>query len=106
MVGSAGALLPPARLFFPFAVSSRLILIIGIQSSSKPNPPLLPVGPHSAPPVRLRGPPLGVPLAGMDSTIRPAWKIPAVMLPPDPALSLIRRPDKSSRCARLLRWPG
>src|SRR5260370_41044872 len=45
----------PARLFLPFAVSSRLILIIGIQSSSGPSPPPRPSGQDSAPLTPLLG---------------------------------------------------
>src|ERR1700733_10834719 len=105
IVGIDGTLLPP-RLFFPLEDSSRLILIIGIQSSSKPSPPLPPAGPRSAPPVPHPDRPPAAPLSETDSTIQPASKIPAATLPLIPALLPSLRPDKFSRCARPLRWPG
>src|ERR1035441_955627 len=44
---------PPPRLLFPLEFSSRLILIIGIQSSSGPSPLPLPSAQDSAPPAPL-----------------------------------------------------
>src|SRR6202007_2300903 len=91
---------------FPLALSSRLILIIGIQNSSKPGPPPLRAGPDSAPPAPPPDLPPAAPPAGMDSTTQPASKTPAATLPSIPAPSPNRRQDRSFRYARPPRWPG
>src|ERR1700722_14640387 len=106
IVGIVGALLPPARLFFPFDDSSKLILIIRIQSSSKPSPRLRLVGPDSAPPTRLLGRLSAEPPAEMDSKIPPARKPFAAVLPPPPAPLPSRRPKNFSLFFRPPRSPG
>src|SRR5580704_3875794 len=88
---------PPPRLPFPLEFSSRLILIIGIQSSSGPSPPPLPSGRRSAPPVPPRVLPWAASPAGTDSTTPPASRIPAATLPPARALSTNRPPDRFFR---------
>src|SRR5579862_2844093 len=106
IAGIVGKAAPPARLFFPLDDSSRLILIIGIQSSSKPSPPLPPAGQDFAPPAPLRAHPPAAQPAGMDSAIPPASKTPAAKLPSSPEPSPTLRRDKSFQCARLPRWRG
>src|SRR5438270_14076921 len=87
---------PLPRLPFPLLVSSRLILIIGIQSSSGPSPPPLPSVRGSAPPVPPRVPRSAVLPAGTDSTTPPASRIPAAALPSIPALSTLHLQGRSS----------
>src|SRR4029077_5361220 len=97
---------PPPRLLFPLEFSSRLILIIEIQSSSGPSRLPLPFGRDSAPPVPLRVLRPAASPAGTDSTIPPASRTLAATLPPGPALSTTRPPGRFFRYARRQRWPG
>src|ERR1700729_4395127 len=95
IVGIDEPLLLP-RLFLPLEFSSRLILIIGIQSSSGPSPPLLPSGQGSVPPAPLHVLRPEASPAGRDSTVPPASRTLAATLPSSPALSRIRLPGRSS----------
>src|SRR5205823_13426080 len=101
----AGALIAAReRLFFGLGVPSKLIRIIVLQNSSRPNRPLLPTGRHC-----LQSNPFPNHLSEVrsfetDSRSPPALRTPAAALPAVPEPSTNRPRPKSSRCVRPPRW--
>src|SRR5450432_2592420 len=94
------------RLPFVFSTPSRLIRIIGFQSSSGPSPRPLPSGPHFLPPFQPPSRWLAGQCVGRDSELRLVERTPDVAPPAVLGFSPNRPPEKSFQCARPRCWRG
>src|SRR5579864_1907745 len=95
---------PPPRVVF-FGTPSRLMRIIGLQSSSGPGPPQPRAVPGSVPICRVPENQPAEQCVETGSALPPARRIPAAELPPGPEHVTIRPPGKCVQCARRTPWP-
>src|SRR6185437_848336 len=95
----------PPRVVF-FGIPSRLMRIIGLQSSSGPNPPQPRVVPGFVPICRAPSNQREEQCVGTGSALPPVVKTPAAKLLPGQERVTIHPPGKCVQCARLKPWHG